>query len=274
MPAFPASDGMPVRVDLLTPAPKKSERFYRSLLGWSYRNSGEAGGEKRRVAMIEGLPVSAFHAEEDGQPSRWRVSFFVSDLEETVAKARELGAEIIQEPISLIDGGTMAVIQDPTGSLVGLLNLPNHEAMFAAGEPGAPVWFELVADNNFDEAVRFYHELFGWTVDVRHRTETDGYAIAVAEDAAFAGIALAPEGTNPGWISYLGVENIGKAVNLVVDLGGEVVVPVQDTEFGPVATIVDPAGATTILCEVPLPPEEDIHESDPLENIDLSQFRM
>lgn len=272
MPAFPASDGMPVRVDLLTAAPKKSERFYRSLLGWSYRSSGEDGGEKRRVAMMQGLPVSAFLANDEEQ-SRWRVNFYVEDLEETVGKARKLGAEIVQEPIALVDGGTMAVVQDPTGALVGLLDLPTHEAMFAAGEPGAPVWFELVVGDNFDEAVKFYHELFGWTVDVRLQTETEAYAIAVAEDAAFAGIALAP-GNGAGWISYLGVENIGTAVNTVVDLGGEVVVPVQDTEFGPVATIVDPAGATTILCEVPLPPEEEIRESDPLEDIDLSQFGM
>ena len=31
MPAFPAEFGMPVRVDLVSSAPRKSERFYREL---------------------------------------------------------------------------------------------------------------------------------------------------------------------------------------------------------------------------------------------------
>ncbi|UBI02454.1 VOC family protein [Corynebacterium freneyi] len=288
MPAFPAEFGMPVRVDLVSSAPRKSERFYRELMGWEFLASGE--GEGRRVAKLLGMPVSVLFAadERDGSAAssatadQWRVNFHVDDVAGVVAKARELGADVAREPVALVDGGAMAVIVDPAGALVGLLEQPGEQAFVAAGEPGAPVWFELVAGDvvDFDDVVAFYHELFGWDIAVRARTEQGVYAVAMEGGAPFAGLVAGPQVAGPeqegsfiGWLAYLGVENIGRAVMRTQELGGEVIVPVQDTEFGPLATIADPSGATTVLCEVPLPPEDDARESDPLQNIDLSQFQ-
>lgn len=290
MPAFPAEFGMPVRVDLVSSAPRKSERFYRELMGWEFSAAGE--GEGRRVAKLMGMPVSVLFGADQGADQgdsaaaatadQWRVNFHVDDVAAVVEKARGLGADVVREPVALVDGGAMAVIVDPAGALVGLLEQPGEQAFVAAGEPGAPVWFELIAGDvdGFDDVVAFYHELFGWEVAVRARTEEGVYAIAMEAGAPFAGLVAGPqaasageEGSFTGWLAYLGVENIGQAVMRTQELGGEVLVPVQDTEFGPLATIADPSGATTVLCEVPLPPEEDARESDPLQNIDLSQFQ-
>ena len=70
MPAFPAEFGMPVRVDLVSSAPRKSERFYRELMGWEYSAAGEGGG--RRMAKLMGMPVSAlFAAELDAEIARY-----------------------------------------------------------------------------------------------------------------------------------------------------------------------------------------------------------
>lgn len=279
MPAFPAEFGMPVRVDLVSGAPRKSERFYRELLGWEYAKAdGDAG---RRVARLSGMPVSVLFGadgEGDAGANQWRVNFHVEDVAGTVAKARELGADIVRDPVELVDGGAMAVIADPSGALVGLLEQNTSQAFLTAGEPGAPVWFELVAGeaSGFDDVVAFYHELFGWDVTVQARTETGVYAVAEEGGAPFAGLVAGPQAAGTGftgWLSYLGVEDIGRAVARTRELGGEVLVDVQDTEFGPLATIADPAGATTVLCEVPPPPEEELRESDPLQGIDLSQFQ-
>lgn len=292
MPAFPAEFGMPVRVDLVSAAPRESESFYRELMGWEFGASGE--GEGRRIARLGGMPVSVFFGDGGGEgdggeagatANQWRVNFHVDDVAGTVAKARELGADVAREPVALVDGGAMAVIVDPAGALVGLLEQPGEQAFVTAGEPGAPVWFELVAGGAdavgaFDDVVAFYHDLFGWEVAVRARTEQGVYAIALEGGAPFAGLVAGPqvagaEGASfTGWLAYLGVADIGRAVERTRELGGEVLVPAQDTEFGPLATIADPAGATTVLCEVPPPPEEDLRESDPLQDIDLSQFGM
>ena len=274
MPAFPAEFGMPVRVDLVSAAPRKSERFYRDLLGWEYAK--DESDTARRVARLSGMPVSVlFGADGDDRDgaNQWRVNFHVDDVAGVVAKARELGAEVTQEPVELIDGGAMAVIADPSGALVGLLEQAGGQAFLTAGEPGAPVWFELLAGDNagFDEVVEFYHELFGWDITVRTRTDSGSYAIANENGAPFAGLVAGAGYT--GWIAYLGVLSVDQAVKRTQELGGEVIVGVQDTEFGPLATIADPAGATTVLCEVPPPPEEELRESDPLEGIDLSMFK-
>ena len=59
MPAFPAEFGMPVRVDLVSAAPRKSERFYRDLLGWEYAK--DEGDVARRVARLHSrLPLLVF----------------------------------------------------------------------------------------------------------------------------------------------------------------------------------------------------------------------
>lgn len=279
MPAFLAGDGMPVRVDLLTTAARRSERFYRDLLGWSFADAGEG----RRMATLQGMPISALFAA--AGTDRWRVCFHVEDVPAVAGRARELGAEVALEPTELADGSVMAVVADPFGALVGLLRQPGERAFFAAGEPGAPVWFELVTGAGVDEAAEFYHELLGWEISVAHRADGGvGYAVAMADGAAFAGIAAdglgaeadpadaAGAGRWSGWLAYLGVADIDAAVARTGELGGQVAVPPQATEFGPLATIVDPAGATTVLCEVPPPPEEDIRESDPLEGFDISPF--
>ncbi|MBV7294402.1 VOC family protein [Corynebacterium sp. TAE3-ERU12] len=268
MPAFPAVDGMPLRADLLTTNPGSARDFYQYLFGWSYQDSTEG----RTMSTLEGLPISAVL--DSSEDNRWRVCFHADDVADTLTRARDLGAKVLHEPQELADGSHMAVFEDPTGALVGLLRQPGQQSFFAAGEPGAPVWFELIAGEKFDEAVNFYHELFGWNIAIQQRTADEGVAIAMHDGAAFAGISTGTVSAWSGWVAYFGVLDINAAVKTTKKNGGEVAVPPADTEFGPMATVVDSVGATTILCEVPPPPPEDIRESDPLEGIDLSQFGM
>lgn len=295
MPAFPAEFGMPLRVDLLSAAPRKTERFYRGVLGWSYRNTAPVhenareASAGRRVAMLSGMPVSVLlEADQDASDgadafvNQWRVNFHVDSAEAAVEKARALGAEVFQEPTALVDGSSMAVVADPAGGLIGLLEQPGEQAFIAAGEPGTPVWFELVAgpEEGFDKVAEFYRDFFGWEIAVRNKTEQGTFAVAMEDGAPFAGlvasaVAAQTDAANQdfvGWLAYLGVENIDTAVAKAEELGGSVLVAPQATEFGPLATVQDPCGAAVVLCEVPLPPEEDIRESDPLEGIDLSEF--
>ena len=291
MPAFSAEFGMPLRADLVTAAPKKTEHFYRGVLGWSYRNTApvhedaRAAAQGRRLAMLSGMPVSVLLESDDRTDftNQWRVNFHVDSAAGAVAKARELGATIHQEPTPLVDGSVMAVVADPAGGLIGLLEQPGEQAFFAAGEPGTPVWFELVAgaETGFEEVMAFYHDFFGWDIAVRASSDQGTFAVAMEDGAPFAGLvasATAAETTAAdsnfvGWLAYLGVADIDEAVAKAEELGGTVLVAPQATEFGPLATVADPGGAAVVLCEVPPPPEEELRESDPLEGIDLSQFQ-
>lgn len=299
MPAFPAEFGMPLRVDLVSAAPRKTERFYRGVLGWAYRNtpalheSDREATVGRRVAMVGGMPVSVLldaeptkgseGADANASANQWRVSFHVDSVEGAVAKAKELGAAVHQDATALVDGSTMAVVADPAGGLIGLLEQPGEQSFIAAGEPGTPVWFELIAgpEETFDQVMDFYHNFFGWEVAVRNKTDEGTFAVAVEEGAPFASLVSstvaartdAADEAFVGWVAYLGVENIDTAVNKAEELGGSILVAPQATEFGPMATVQDPCGAAVVLCEVPLPPEEDVHETDIFEDLDFSQFQ-
>ena len=66
-----------------------------------------------------------------------------------------------------------------------------------AAEPGAPVWHELHT-KDYDKAVKFYQDVFGWDTAVLSDTPEFRYTTLGAGDAAKAGILDAsgflPEG--------------------------------------------------------------------------------
>ena len=59
-----------------------------------------------------------------------------------------------------------------------------------------------------------------------------------------------PEGVPAHWAIYFGVEDTDKALERVVDLGGTVLMPAEDTPYGRLAVAADPTGATFRLVSV------------------------
>ena len=104
--------------DLNTQNPAKAKEFYSALLGWKI-SAGEhdksgyehiQNGEK----MIGGIPPVRPGSEMI--PPHWMVYFQVADVDATAAKAKELGATMCLEPISMEGVGRLAVIDDPQGA--------------------------------------------------------------------------------------------------------------------------------------------------------------
>jgi predicted enzyme related to lactoylglutathione lyase len=52
-----------------------------------------------------------------------------------------------------------------------------------------------------------------------------------------------PEGVPSHWSVYFGVDDTDAALAKIVDLGGSVVQPAEDTPYGRLATAADPSGA-------------------------------
>ena len=55
-------------------------------------------------------------------PARWNVSFAVADCDATVAKAKELGGSVVNEPEDLAVG-RYAVLSDPESAQFGVIKL-------------------------------------------------------------------------------------------------------------------------------------------------------
>jgi predicted enzyme related to lactoylglutathione lyase len=66
-------------------------------------------------------------------------------------------------------------------------------------------------------------------------------------DGELAGIMDAgtflPEGVAASWSVYWKVDDVDATVAQVASLGGSVVAPAEDTPYGRLATVTDPAGA-------------------------------
>ncbi|MEJ5998090.1 VOC family protein [Corynebacterium sp. H130] len=269
MPAFEARHGMPIWVELSTSDIRKTSHFYSEIMGWEV-----ADGEEFRMARSQGLPVAGFVAQaESSMPDTWITYFYTENIENTLVRVAELGGRVLIEPTE-VTRGTISICADTSGALFGLMT--TEELFVAGGEPGTCAWYELTATNNYERAVEFYEELFGWSTSAMTNDDHSfNYTTALEEGAPFLGMWDAagqfPPQIPSFWQTYLGVLNVDETVAKVADLGGTVIREPWDSDFGRMALIADSTGATFTLAQVPEPIEEG-REEDPLEGFDLSQF--
>jgi len=272
MPAFEATGGMPYWIDLTTSDVRKSTHFYAQLLDWEIDSRDDSD---YRIARVQGLPVAGFipQPEEGGAfPDTWITYFLADDIDAQVKQIERLGGRVLAAPTA-VGIGRMSLLIDAAGALFGLIEPAGEDYFIAAGEPGTPVWHELTATAGFEDAVDFYHGLLDWELVAQATGEDFTYTTAVAEGAPFAGIWKA-EGQFPPqvpsfWQSYLGIVDLDDAVTRVPELGGEIIREPWDSEFGRMCIIADPTGATVTLAEVEAYVEEDIRESDPLQDVEF-----
>jgi predicted enzyme related to lactoylglutathione lyase len=100
----------------------------------------------------------------------------------------------------------------------------------AAAPIGAPCWIELFTSDP-DRSRTFYHQ---YTT----LGEGDGALAGVMDASGFL-----PEGVPSKWYVYVAVADTDAALERVVELGGAVVMPAEDTPYGRLAEVTDPTGA-------------------------------
>jgi predicted enzyme related to lactoylglutathione lyase len=90
-------------------------RFYAELFGWTVEPTGAGPSAVFRAgdAPIGGLA--------GGSASAWIAYVATPKLDDAVTRARELGARVLSEPAEVEGVGRGAVIEDPGGATVGLV---------------------------------------------------------------------------------------------------------------------------------------------------------
>lgn len=246
MPDFEARIGAPCWVELYTSDPDRAAAFYGPLFGWEAETPNPEFGGYRNFTK-DGVRIAGCMINDgtSGTPDVWSVYLEVEDTAATVGKATERGAQIIVPAMPVGDFGTMAVIIDPTGAAVGVWQPDTHPGFGRVAEPGAPAWFELHT-RSYDDAVKFYADVFGWDTHVVSDTDDFRYTTFGADDEARAGImdaaAHLAEGEPSHWQVYFAVEDADAALGQITALGGSVVQPPEDTPYGRLATAADPTG--------------------------------
>ena len=112
--------------ELITADPAAAAAFYGKLFGWSVKEMGpEMNGY--RVASIGEQGVAGIMApppDAPGMPPAWGVYVTVKDLDQTLASARQLGGKVCMEPMDIPGVGRMAVIGDPQGATLSVIQYP------------------------------------------------------------------------------------------------------------------------------------------------------
>jgi predicted enzyme related to lactoylglutathione lyase len=114
----PLATGIFVWDELQTPDLEAAKTFYESAFGW--RAEQMQMGSDAYTIFKRGDEQVAGAAGTGGGGARWLTYVAVGDVDETAAKARELGATVQVEPEDIPGIGRFAVIADPQGSPVGL----------------------------------------------------------------------------------------------------------------------------------------------------------
>jgi predicted enzyme related to lactoylglutathione lyase len=148
--------------------------------------------------------------------------------------------------MEIADLGTMAVVTDSGGAAIGIWQPGRHQGFGVVGDPGEPSWFELHT-RDFQSAVGFYRDVFGWDTHVVSDTAEFRYVTLRHGEDWLAGImdaaGLLPDGVGAHWSVYFGVQDTDAALARIVELGGSIVAAAKDTPYGRLATATDPTGA-------------------------------
>jgi uncharacterized protein len=241
--------GSPCWADLWTSDVDGSRRFYGELFGWEAQQpSPEFGGYF--MFTRDGVPTAGAMGDMGDMRANdtWKVYLATADVAKTTEAAQAEGAQITGPAMAVADLGVQAVLSDPTGACVGAWQPGTFPGFTVLNEHGAPSWFELHTRDHA-AAVAFYRSVFQWDTSVVG--DTDEFRYTTMRDprgeGELAGIldarALLPEGTPAHWSVYWEVADADAAVARVTALGGSVVMGAQDTPYGRLATVTDPAGA-------------------------------
>ncbi|MDQ2827149.1 MAG: VOC family protein [Actinomycetota bacterium] len=242
-----APNGAPCWVDLFTSDPDKTEAFYGELFGWKAESAGEEFGGYVNFSK-DGIPVAGSMKNDGaaGMPDSWSVYLATPDASATADTAVAKGGQVFMAPMQVADLGTMAMVGDAGKAAIGCWQPGTFNGFGVLGEPGTATWFELHT-RDYDAAVEFYREVFAWDTHVSSDTPEFRYTTLGEGDGQLAGImdasAFLPEGVPAHWAVYFGTEDTDATLARIVELGGTVVRPAEDTPYGRIAMAADPTGA-------------------------------
>ncbi|HEY4332146.1 MAG TPA: VOC family protein [Ilumatobacteraceae bacterium] len=232
--------GTPSWVDMGSPDPHGAAAFYSALFGWTVDEAPqeEAGGYM--IATLRGKSVAGIGPQmNQGMPPYWGVYVSVVDVDASVARATVHGATVLAGPMDVLDAGRMAVLQDSVGSFVSMWQAGAHIGAELVNEPGTFTWNEL-ATTNLVGAREFYTAVFNWDVDA---SSSESGTIYTLDGNVVCGAHAAGEGEFPAWSVWFAVADCDASAAKVTELGGTVIMPPSDMDFGRGSVVADPYGA-------------------------------
>ena len=240
--------GEPCWIELFTPDTDAAADFYGRLFGWTATEPDEAFGGYRMFLRGD-EPIAGLMRNDGtmGGPNAWTVYLEHRRRDEDRRAGRGPPArEVVAGPMQVGDLGHMAVLVDPAGATVGAWQPLSFAGLTVEPEDGAPVWFETLS-NGLREVRRVLRRRvrMGGRDDERH----PGVPVHDARQGRrrarrHHGRQRLPAATQPSrWQFYVQVPDTDATVEQAVASGATLVQPAEDTPYGRLAVLADPAGA-------------------------------
>jgi predicted enzyme related to lactoylglutathione lyase len=232
--------GTPCWVDLSTSDVGGAARFYGGLFGWAHTDLGsEAGGYG--MFSLRGHQVAGVGPQmSQDVPLHWSVYVSVNDADATAASVRANGGEVVAGPMDVFGAGRMAVAKDSLGSFISIWQPNEFIGSQLVNEPGTFTWNEL-STPDMAKTRAFYTAVFGW--GTAGEGGGDQAAIFTVEGNVGCGAHAAGPGEPQAWSVWFSVEDCDASTEKAQGLGGSVIMPPNDMDFGRGAVLADPQGA-------------------------------
>ncbi len=238
-------------LDLSTSDAEGAKTFYGGLFGWEFEDNEIPGGGVYTMCHLQGDTVAAI-IQQDEQPGHWNNYISVTSADETTAKAKQLGANMIEEPFDVMETGRMAVFADPGGAMLCVWEPRDHIGAGRVNDAGCMAWNELQTRDP-GLADDFYSALFNWETEP---IEQDGATVYVTikNQAGWMNGGFMPMAEQQGdapsfWMAYFTVPSCDEAVARVEELGGQVLAGPMEPGAGRIAVVSDPQGAPFAVFE-------------------------
>jgi predicted enzyme related to lactoylglutathione lyase len=237
--------------DLTTTDQDAAKRFYAELFGWEAFDTPAGEGVFYSMMRLGGKDVAAIAPQppqqrDAGAPPVWNSYIAVHSADETLERAKQLGATIHAPAFDVFDAGRMGVIQDPQGAFFLVWQAKNHIGAGLVNAHGALSWNELHVPD-LDAAKQFYGGLFGWTMEPFEGSPVPYLIIQNQGQGNGAMTSLMPPGAPPHWLVYFGADDIEASLAKATELGGTKLTGPDDIGVGKIGVVQDPQGAVFAL---------------------------
>jgi predicted enzyme related to lactoylglutathione lyase len=122
-PDDPVEDGDIFWLDLFVPSAADAARFYAGLAGYSSVEAKTESGRTRWILATGDIARAGIVPLPSGRGGPgWLPYILVDDVKAAMSRARAAGGKVLAAPRADVLGGNLAVIADPLGGAIGLVN--------------------------------------------------------------------------------------------------------------------------------------------------------